>query len=130
MTRFTYALTTAFTKTAIGVMLLRIVRQTRRYIYLIWASIAINLVLCTLVFFFCLFQCQPISYSWRQIIPTEKGSCGISPDTIVTLGYVLSVDSIVLDFFYAILPGFIFWNLQMRMSEKVVLITLMGLGIL
>jgi hypothetical protein len=110
-------------------MLLRLVNKTRRYVYLLYGSIAINLIACTLVFFICLFQCKPIAYSWRQVIPTEKGTC-ISPDTIVTIGYVLSVVSIVLDFFYAVLPGFVFWGLQMKRAEKVVLIILMSLGIL
>jgi hypothetical protein len=129
LTRFTYALTTALTKLSIGVMLLRLINKTRVNVSLIYTSIGINLVACTLVFFFCLFQCKPISYSWRQVIPTEKGTC-ISPHTIVTLGYILSVVSIVLDFFYAVLPGFIFWGLQMKKSEKVVLMILMSLGVL
>jgi hypothetical protein len=110
-------------------MLLRLVNQKRRNVYLLYASIGINLIACTLVFFICLFQCKPISYSWRQIIPTEKGTC-VSQDMTVNLGYVLSVISAVLDFFYAILPGFIFWGLQMKRSENIVLMILMSLGIL
>lgn len=87
------------------------------------------MVMCTSVFFITLFQCKPITYAWRQIIPTERGTC-LEPKGIVTLGYVFSVESIILDFFYAILPGFIFWGLQMKKSEKIGLIVLMSLGVL
>jgi hypothetical protein len=124
-----YAVTTGLVKLSISVMLLRLVNKTRVNLYLIYASMGINLVSCSFAFFFCLFQCKPISYSWRQIIPTEKGTC-INPNTMVTLGYIMSVVFIVLDFFYALLPGFIFWGLQMNRSEKVVLMVLMSLGIL
>ena len=110
-------------------MLLRLV-PSRRYTYIISTSITVNVAVSVALFLMTLLQCRPISYSWKQINPMEKGTCYIDAATIVDLSYVISALAIALDSLYAILPGFMFWNLQMEIRKKVVLIGLMSFGLL
>jgi hypothetical protein len=123
-----YTVLTCSTKLVIATMLLRLV-PSRRYTWILWISMVINVAVSVSLFLVFLLQCKPIAYAWRQIIPTAKGTCS-DLAMIVNIGYLVSAVSIALDFLYAILPGFMFWDLQMETKKKVVLIGLMSMGLL
>lgn len=107
-------------------MLLRLV-TARRFTWIIWISIVLNVAVCTAIFFLYLFGCKPISYSWRQFDPRVKGKC-LKRSLLSTVSDGFSGFSIALDLLYAILPGFMFWDLQMETKKKIVLISLMSMG--
>lgn len=103
--------------------LLRIA-NTRTYSWIIYAA-ALFSVLAGLVFFFVtLLQCHPISYYWDR---SQPGSC-LKMDVIMAVAYIYSAFSVVTDFTFAILPGFLIWNLQLRTKAKVAAIVLIAMG--
>ncbi|KAF1947568.1 hypothetical protein EJ02DRAFT_392089 [Clathrospora elynae] len=122
-----YFVLSCTTKLIVASMLLRL-GEDRRHLQMIWASIIINICVCSGIWFYFLFQCSPISYAWKQADPTAKGKC-LDPNILVILGYCISAVSISLELFYAIIPWFMFWKLQMKRSEKLVLMCLLSLGL-
>jgi hypothetical protein len=76
-------------------------------------------------FFVCLFQCYPISYMWDRT--SQEGKC-VDNTVITALGYVYSIFSIITDFTFAIIPGFLVWHLQLKRRTKVALIPLITMG--
>lgn len=107
-------------------MLLRLV-IARRHTWILWISIMLNVAVCIFVFCIYLFGCHPISYAWRQYDPRVKGHC-LKKSWLSGVGYSFSGFSIALDLLYAILPGFMFWDLQMETKKKIMLISLMSSG--
>src|SRR5689334_7656636 len=96
-------------KLSIGFFLLRIsVKKVHSWV--IYAAMCISVVAGTVFFFVTLFQCKPISFFWNK---SQPGEC-IKIDIIIALAYLYSVFSIISDFTFAILPGFLVWNLQLK----------------
>lgn len=76
-------------------------------------------------FFVCMFQCYPISYMWQRRL--QDGKC-VDNTVISALGYVYSAFSIISDFTFAIIPGFLVWHLQLKRRTKIALIPLITMG--
>ena len=76
-------------------------------------------------FFVTLFQCNPISYFWNT--SAQSGTC-VNIEIVVALGYLYSVFSIISDFTFAILPGFLVMTLQLKRRTKIALIPLLAMG--
>ncbi|USP82283.1 hypothetical protein yc1106_09557 [Curvularia clavata] len=111
-------------KMSIGFLLLRIsVRKLHTWI--IYGAMCISVVAGGTFFFVCLFQCYPISYMWDRT--SQQGKC-IDNTVISVLGYVYSTFSIISDFTFAIIPGFLVWHLQLKTRAKVALIPLITMG--
>lgn len=123
-----YVILTFLTKAVVATMLLR-VSQARVFTFILWASICIDVSVCTAVWFAYLFECTPIAYNWNRLDPSQSGKC-INPNVHVYIGYTVSAITIALDLFYSILPAFMFAKLQMRLKEKIVLICILSLGFL
>lgn len=67
--------------------------------------------------------CRPLSYTWDKSI---EGHCGD-----ILAGYISSaVINVVLDVAVIILPMRILWKLQMRLSKKLLISGIFGLGIM
>ena len=65
--------------------------------------------------------CQPLSYTWNESIP---GHCGD-----ILAGYVFSaIINVILDVAVIFLPMPVLWKLQMRLSKKVLIFGVFGLG--
>lgn len=92
---------------------------------IIYAAMLISVVAGGTFFFVCLFQCYPISYMWDRT--SQQGKC-IDNTVITVLGYVYSVFSIISDFTFAIIPGFLVWHLQLKTRAKIALIPLITMG--
>ncbi|KAF2110338.1 hypothetical protein BDV96DRAFT_501034 [Lophiotrema nucula] len=118
-----YCVSMITSKLSIGFFLLRIAVK-KLHAWIIYAAMFISVVAGATFFFVTLFQCHPISYFWDKLQP---GSC-INVEVIVALGYLYSVFSIISDFTFAILPGFIVWKLQLNMRTKMALIPLLAMG--
>jgi hypothetical protein len=58
---------------------------------------------------------------------SQQGKC-VDNTVISALGYVYSVFSIITDFTFAIIPGFLVWHLQLKRRTKVALIPLITMG--
>lgn len=75
----------------------------------------------------CIFQCTPISFFWRQVLPEPpQGHCiplvpaQVSMNILNTIGDIATL----------ILPGLALWKLQMSPGKKVAVAAILLIGIL
>ena len=114
----------ALSKVSLGLLLLRltVIRWQKISIWVVMSCLMADSV-ATLVAFW--LQCSPPRAIFDLAIrPTSTCDINITP-AAVTLG----VCCLISDFFFAIIPTFIVWNLQMKKKEKVFLACIMGLGV-
>jgi len=108
------------------VALLRITIE-RRYKYSLYIVMFISVASTLVTIIVIITWCKPLSAQWKPaLIPTNCGS----PRVITGIAYFIGVCSIVTDWACAILPIFIFWNVQLRKSIRVSLVVVLSLGIL
>jgi len=112
-----------FSKLSIGCLLLR-VSIRKLHTYIIYAAMMTSVVAGGTFFFICLFQCDPVSFMWNK---GQQGTC-INNTVITALGYIYSILSIISDFTFTIIPGFLVWNLQLKRRTKFALIPLITMG--
>ncbi|KAI1075871.1 hypothetical protein F5B20DRAFT_368620 [Whalleya microplaca] len=116
-------------KSSIGIFLLRLSNR-KRYTYTLYASIAIVTVWSLALFFWNIFQCNPVEAQWDYtILKTDTTSHCVSADEIVNAAYALSVMTIISDWLYALLPIPMIWNVKMTTQAKLTVIVILGLGI-
>ncbi|KAF2797093.1 hypothetical protein K505DRAFT_299077 [Melanomma pulvis-pyrius CBS 109.77] len=118
-----YCISMILSKVSIGCLLLRIAFR-KLHVWIIYAAMFISVVAGTVFFFVTMFQCKPISFFWNK---RQPGQC-INMDVIIGLAYLYSTFSIISDFTFAILPGFLVWNLQLKPRTKIALIPLLTMG--
>ncbi|KAH7073196.1 hypothetical protein FB567DRAFT_195124 [Paraphoma chrysanthemicola] len=111
-------------KMSIGFLLLRI-SVKRLHTWILYLAMATSVIAGGAFFFVTTFQCYPISYFWNR--STQKGAC-VTNDLIVGLAFTYSLFSIISDFTFAIIPGFLVWNLQLKRRAKIALIPLIAMG--
>ncbi|KAF4960569.1 hypothetical protein FSARC_10442 [Fusarium sarcochroum] len=121
----TYILDMMFIKLSIGVFLLRL-SVKRVYTYIIWVSLAVISIWSLVLFFWNLFQCNPVEMQWDFRI--TDGTC-VSADQIVAAAYAISVMTVVSDWLYALLPIPMLWSVKMTKQAKATVIVILGLGI-
>ncbi|KAI1072647.1 hypothetical protein LB507_002828 [Fusarium sp. FIESC RH6] len=121
----TYILDMMFIKLSIGVFLLRLSVQ-RVYNWIIWISLAIITIWSLVLWFWNLFQCNPVEMQWDFRI--KDGTC-VSADQIVSAAYAISVMTVLSDWLYALLPIPMLWSVKMTKQAKATVIVILGLGI-
>ena len=109
---------------SIGVLLLRISIR-RIHTWILYGAMLVSVVAGCTFFFVIIFQCNPVYYFWARRNPS--GTC-VSNDLIVGLAYTYSVFSIISDFTFSIIPGFLVWHLQLKRRAKVALVPLILMG--
>jgi hypothetical protein len=92
---------------------------------IIYTAMFVSVVAGSAFFFVCVFQCYPVSYMWDRT--SQPGKC-VDNTVITALGYVYSIFSILSDFTFAIIPGFLVWHLQLKRRTKFALIPLITMG--
>ncbi|KAK4130421.1 hypothetical protein BT67DRAFT_429600 [Trichocladium antarcticum] len=122
-----YAPLSALIRTSIAVFLLRI-PPARAYRFIIYANILVVWILCVAYFFLLVFQCNPPSHFYMQVLG-QPGSC-IAPETIPCATIVHSILSALTDFTLASLPIAIMWNLRLKRRTKIVIAAILGMGFL
>lgn len=85
-----------FIKLSIGVFLLRLSVQ-KVYTWILWISLVVITIWSTVIFFWDIFQCNPVKKQWDYRITT--GTC-VTADQIVAAAYSISVMTIVSDWLY------------------------------
>lgn len=122
----TYILNMMFIKLSYAIFLLRFAVQ-KRYRWTLWASTIVVTIWSTVLFFWDIFQCNPVRAQWDYTIPGEH--C-VGSSQVVSAAYALSVMTIATDFLYALLPIPMIWHVKMTKQAKATVIVLLGLGIL
>ncbi|KAL3959507.1 hypothetical protein ACCO45_004624 [Purpureocillium lilacinum] len=118
-----FSLTMITSKVSFAWFLLRIT-TTRAHSWIIYGASLCTIVAGGVFFFVTLFQCNPVSSYWDK----DQGGHCLSMDIIMALAYLYSVFSVITDFTFAILPGFIIWHLKLKTRARVALIGLVVMG--
>ncbi|KAL2260159.1 hypothetical protein VTK26DRAFT_5930 [Humicola hyalothermophila] len=121
-----YALMSALVRTSVAAFLLE-VAAARGHRLILYANLAIIWVLCIAYFLIMLFQCNPVSYFWGQVLG-QSGSC-IAPELVPGATIAHSILSFVTDITLAILPATMLWNVNLDRRTKMIVSTLLGLGV-
>ncbi|KAK2608419.1 hypothetical protein QQS21_003105 [Conoideocrella luteorostrata] len=118
-----YVLAMVSSKLSFAWFLLRIT-TTKTYSWIIYVASLFTVLAGTVFFFVTLLQCNPISYYWDR---SQPGSC-LKMDVVMAVAYIYSAFSVVTDFTFAILPGFLIWSLNLKTRSKIAVIVLMSMG--
>ncbi|KKY22004.1 hypothetical protein UCDDS831_g03840 [Diplodia seriata] len=110
-------------KCAVAVFLIRILNKTWHYV-LLWfwmiTMMGVSILLCVSVFA----QVTPVEALWN---PAVKGTYHLNLTVIAT---VVCVWSAAMDFFLAIFPWMVLWQLNMRKKEKITICVSLSLGVI
>ncbi|KAF2648590.1 hypothetical protein K491DRAFT_684585 [Lophiostoma macrostomum CBS 122681] len=118
-----YAVTMISSKLSIGFFLLRITVK-KIHTWILYAAMFVSVLAGMVFFFVCAFQCHPVSMFWKD----EPGGSCINIKVVIGLAYLYGGFSVISDFTFAILPGFLIWDLQVKRTAKAVLIPLLAMG--
>ncbi|KAI1330141.1 integral membrane family protein [Xylariaceae sp. FL0255] len=92
------------------------------FVFGIWSIISL--------FFFNLIQCDPVAAQWDYtILEKDPKAWCVSATVVVDGAYALSVLSILSDWFYAILPIPMIWDVKMTVEAKLIVSLVLNLGV-
>lgn len=95
-----------------------------RHKMLLWAWMITNGFVAVLLGVTVFAQCTPTHALWDQVTAIE--SCPIS---LTNVAYVTCSWSAAMDFFLAIFPWFVLWELNMKKKEKITVCLSLSLGV-
>ncbi|KAL7625289.1 hypothetical protein AAE478_004505 [Parahypoxylon ruwenzoriense] len=125
----TYILNMWLIKLSIGIFLLRLASQNR-YKYTIYGSLIIVSIWSIVLFFWNMFQCNPVTAQWDYtILRNDPSSHCVSADEIVNAAYALSVMNVLSDWLYALIPIPMLWKVKMTAQAKLTVVVVLGLGV-
>lgn len=108
-------------------MLIRIAGPKKNYKHAIYAMSTLFVVMNLISFFYIIFRCDPVSFAWDTTIP--GGSCLPATD-LADIYYADTAVNIVTDWFCALTPIPLLWNLKLNINAKISVGFLLSLGIL
>lgn len=83
-----YIWSSAVAKVSISMTLLRLtVRRLHRII--LWAVIALSIIIGLMFWLVLLLECNPVSYFWLRVDPRSSGTC-LSKDVLLAIAYLYS----------------------------------------
>lgn len=124
-----YVLDMMFIKLSIGIFLLRLATQ-KRYRYIIWGSLVVIAIWSLALFFWNIFQCNPVEAQWDYtILERDPSAHCASGEEIVNAAYALSVMTILSDWLYALIPIPIVWNVKMTTQAKITVVLILSMGV-
>ncbi|KAM0813635.1 hypothetical protein AB5N19_13633 [Seiridium cardinale] len=125
----TYIADMMFIKLSIGIFLLRLATQ-RRYRYTIYGSVFVVSVWSIVLFFWNLFQCNPVEAQWDYtILVKDKTATCVDANQVVNAAYSLSILTVLTDWFYALIPIPMVWKVKMTKQAKATVMVVLGLGV-
>ncbi|PVH70000.1 hypothetical protein DL98DRAFT_378799, partial [Cadophora sp. DSE1049] len=118
-----YIILMAVIKCSIATFLLRIAVE-QRYRLIIYVSMALVIIYSLVIFFYNVFLCHPVDYTWDHTI--EDGTC--APGQLAS-SYALSALAIVSDLLFALLPVPLIWCVRMNIRTKISVFGVLCFGI-
>ncbi|KAK3684608.1 hypothetical protein LTR37_020108 [Vermiconidia calcicola] len=112
-------------KLSISFMIARVAGPKRGYVYALWAVAGLMTVTNLVALLFIMFNCRPLAYNWNLTI--AGGSC-LPPQILAYISYADTAVNIASDWFCAILPIPLLWNIQMNRNSKFACGFLLSLG--
>ncbi|KAI4625150.1 uncharacterized protein J4E87_004996 [Alternaria ethzedia] len=114
-------------KMSISFMLIRIASRRKAYIYSLYTVSAMFIVMNLIAMLYIIFQCAPVSYAWDTSTP--GGKCNPA-QTLADIYYATTAVNIATDWFCALLPIPLLWNVQLNRNAKLSVGVILGLGAL
>jgi hypothetical protein len=114
-------------KASISVFLMELT-PNRRHIWIARCSIALNIAMFICFFVNIMYRCRPLNYYWNRFDLSKKGTC-LSAAAQVEILIGLNIGTVILDWMLATLPAFILWDLRMPIRRKLMVGSLMSLGV-
>ena len=102
-------------KMSITFMLIRIASRRVTYIYALWVVSAMFIVMNLIAMLYIIFQCTPVSWAWDTSTP--GGKCNPA-QTLADIYYATTAVNIATDWFCALLPIPLLWNVQLNRNAK------------
>ncbi|KAH1350879.1 hypothetical protein KXV36_004447 [Aspergillus fumigatus] len=119
-----YIWSSAVAKVSISMTLLRLtVRRLHRII--LWAVIALSIIIGLMFWLVLLLECNPVSYFWLRV--DRSGTC-LSKDVLLAIAYLYSSLTIFCDLTLGVMPALLLWGLQMNRKTKIALGGILSLG--
>ncbi|KAL5114116.1 hypothetical protein ACEQ8H_008000 [Pleosporales sp. CAS-2024a] len=113
-------------KMSISLMLIRIAANQKKYTYSLYTVSAIFTTMNLIALLYIIFQCKPVSYAWDT---TGEGECNAA-QTLADIYYATTAINIATDWFCALLPIPLLWNVQLNRNAKLSVGVILSLGIL
>ena len=114
-------------KLSVTFMLMRVAGPKRHYVTALWVMASLFIVMNLISFFYIVFRCDPVSFAWDTTTP--EGSCLPSRD-LADIYYADTAVNIITDWFVALIPIPLLWNLKLNTNAKISVGFLLSLGIL
>ncbi|KAF7576992.1 hypothetical protein PtrSN002B_004345 [Pyrenophora tritici-repentis] len=114
-------------KLSISFMLIRIASRRKLFVYSLYAVSAMFVTMNLIALLYIIFQCAPISYAWDT--STLGGKCNPA-QTLADIYYATTAVNIATDWFCALLPIPLLWNVQLNRNAKLSVGVILGLGAL
>lgn len=121
-----YVFVCVIAKISIALALLRLT-VARVHSMLLWAVIAVSIIVGLVFWFMLTLQCQPVDHFWKRFNPGSHGSC-MDTDHLIAIAYVYSVQATICDLILGLLPAVLVWNLHMNIRTKIALAAILGMG--
>lgn len=126
-----YSVCMIASKMSIGFFLLRITVR-KIHIWTVYTAMFFSVMAGLAFFLVTLLQCTPVSFFWERVGAfygdnSNPGSC-VSAEVIIGLGALYSSFSVISDFTFAILPGFLLWDLKIKRRTKYTIIPILAMG--
>lgn len=106
---------------------MRVAGPKKHYVNALWIMSAFFIVMNLISCLYIILRCNPVSYAWDTSIP--GGSCLPSKD-LADVYYADTAINILADWFCALLPIPLLWNLKLNTNAKISVGFLLSLGVL
>lgn len=112
----------AVPKSAVVILLAKLLNPSRIHIYIMWIICVIYSLMIVAMLTINFAQCTPVAAGW--------GGPGVCWDRQITVNYALTVGivSVLFDFYLAIYPSVILWQLHLNWKKKLALCSSLGFG--
>ncbi|KAJ4358857.1 hypothetical protein N0V95_002710 [Ascochyta clinopodiicola] len=114
-------------KLSISFMLIRIASNTVKYTYSLYAVSGIFTAMNLIAMLYIIFHCLPVQYAWDTSI--KGGKCNPA-QTLADIYYATTAVNIATDWFCALLPIPLLWNVQLTRNAKLSVGVILSLGAL
>jgi hypothetical protein len=126
-----YCVTIIPVKLSISYMLVRVAHGRKAYVWSQYAAMAIFTIMNLIACFYVIFRCWPVSAAWDFSLlgPDGQGKC-LDTATLTTVYYVATAINIATDWFTALMPIPLLWNVNLNLNSKISVVSILSLGIL
>jgi hypothetical protein len=120
-----YGTISAMVRTSVALFLHRVATE-RLHKWIIWANLFIFYVTSLVFTFIAIFQCNPPSYFYEQVLGKPGGCMDINilPNAAIAHSAIGAVTDLV----FAALPVAMLWDVQLNKRTKVVVALLLSMG--